>query len=145
MKFTLKTFQELTTEELYLLLKARAEVFVVEQQCAYQDLDDLDFDSLHLFCREEGRIKAYLRLFYRDKAAGIVQIGRVLTTERGIGLGGLLLKEGIRVARDRMKAGKLVLEAQSYAIGYYECGGFQVCSEEFLTDGIPHVRMERQL
>ena len=88
-----KYFDELTTKELYEILKARAEIFVVEQNCVYQDLDDLDYRSLHIFCEEDGEVTAYLRAFL--KAADTVQMGRVLTRHHGTGLGGYLLKEGI--------------------------------------------------
>lgn len=69
-------------------------------------------------------------------------MGRVLTTERGTGLGGRLLREGIRIVRENMEAGKIYLEAQCYAVGFYEREGFKICSGEFLEDGIPHVQME---
>lgn len=72
-------------------------------------------------------------------------MGRVLTVHHGRGLGGILLKDGIRLARDRMNAKKIFLEAQCYAVGYYAREGFRICSEEFLEDGIPHVAMELTL
>ena len=74
-----KYFDELTTKELYEILKARAEIFVVEQNCVYQDLDDLDYRSLHIFCEEDGEVTAYLRAFF--KAPDTVQMGRVLTRQ----------------------------------------------------------------
>lgn len=82
----------------------------------------------------------------RDKPAnatsGIVQVGRVLTVEHGIGLGGKLLKAGIECIKNKYCPRKIFIEAQCYAIGYYEKEGFQICSEEFLEDGIPHIQME---
>jgi len=94
-----KTFQELTTRELYEILKARAEIFVVEQNCVYQDLDNKDYESLHVFYEEDGKVTAYLRAFYRDDR--IVQIGRALTLQHGTGLGGKLLKEGIAIIKGK--------------------------------------------
>lgn len=138
-----KFFDELTTKELYEILKARAEIFVVEQNCVYQDLDDRDYESLHFFYEEDGRVAAYLRAFYRNGSA--VQIGRVLTLQHGTGLGGKLLKEGIDQIKEKMNPDQLYLEAQCYATGYYERVGFKVCSEEFLEDGIPHVQMTLNL
>ena len=143
MKAIIKYFNELTTKELYEILKARSEIFVVEQNCVYQDIDDKDYESLHFFYEEDGKVTAYLRAFYRDDS--VVQIGRVLTLQHGIGLGGKLLKEGIAIIKEKMNPSRLYIEAQCYAIGYYEKEGFRVCSEEFLEDGIPHVQMTLDL
>lgn len=141
MKLIAKYFDELTTTELYEILKARAEIFVVEQNCVYQDLDGIDYKSLHLFYECDGKITAYMRAFVKDKEKRIVQLGRVLTLRHGKGLGGKLLREGIAQVREKMNPTAIYIEAQCYAIGYYEKVGFQVCSEEFLEDGIPHVKM----
>ena len=144
MNFTIKHFQELTTNELYEILKTRSEIFVVEQDCVYQDLDDKDQDAYHIFCENEaGRVAACLRVFWKDEKAGVVQIGRVVTLEHGTGLGGKLLHEGVKLARESFHAKSIYLEAQEYAIGYYAKEGFSVVSEPFLEDGIPHVKMER--
>lgn len=140
MKFVTKFFEELTTAELYELLKARAEIFVVEQNCIYQDLDDRDYDSLHVFYEESGKVLAYLRAFPKEE--GVVQMGRVLTIEHGTGLGGRLLRAGMDSIKEKFQPQKIYIEAQSYATGYYEREGFTICSEEFLEDGIPHVQME---
>lgn len=139
MEMKTKFFQELTTRELYEILKVRSEIFVLEQKCLYQDMDDKDYDSLHIFYENEGRIEAYLRAFLKED--GVVQMGRVLTRHHGMGLGGKLLKLGIAQVRERYSPRQIYIEAQCYAIGYYEKEGFQVCSEEFLEDGIPHVQM----
>ena len=137
MNLVIKKFNELTITELYEILRARAEVFVVEQNCVYQDLDDMDYNSLHIFLEEEGKVKAYLRAFIKDVNAGTVQIGRVLTTVRGIGLGLNILKNGIEAAKKELCTNKIYIEAQTYAIGFYEKVGFQVVSDEFLEDGTP--------
>lgn len=142
MKLIIKTFEELSTIELYEILKARAEIFVVEQNCIYQDLDDLDYHSLHVFFQgEDGKVQAYLRIFEKEEK-GVVQIGRVLTVKHGMGLGGKLLHEGIEAIKKMQGIHKIFLEAQVYAIGFYQREGFEICSEEFLEDGIPHVAME---
>ena len=139
--FKAKYFNELTTVELYEILRARAEIFVVEQNCVcvYQDLDGKDYESLHVFGEERGKVVAYLRAFFKDDET--VQLGRVLTLKHGTGLGGELLREGIALVRTKMKPAKIYIEAQCYAVGYYEREGFHICSEEFLEDGIPHVQM----
>jgi len=134
-----KYFEELSTNELYEILRARAEIFVVEQNCVYQDLDGIDYESLHVFAEEGGKVTAYLRAFYKDEDT--VQMGRVLTLRHGEGLGGKLLREGIAQIRARMHPAKICIDAQCYATGFYEREGFRICSEEFLEDGIPHVRM----
>ena len=139
MKAIVKYFDDLTTKDLYEILKARAEIFVVEQNCVYQDLDDKDYESLNVFYEEDGRVVAYLRAFYREE--GVVQIGRVLTLHHGMGLGGRLLKEGIAQIKEKMTPRQLYVEAKCYATGFYEREGFRVCSDEFLEDGIPHVQM----
>lgn len=144
MQCMVKTFEELTCKELYEILKARAAVFVVEQNCVYQDLDCRDYDSYHIFYEENGEVLAYLRIFHKDKTQHLVQIGRVLTTRRNAGLGKKIMREGIRAAEEKMSADKIYIEAQCYAIGFYEKAGFQVTSEEFLEDGIPHVQMMRE-
>lgn len=140
MKPEAKRFEELSAAEVYEILKARVQIFVVEQKCAYQDVDDIDYRSLHIFYKSEGRITAYLRAFYRDGKT--VQLGRVLTTEHGKGVGGELLKNAIQIVKEEMKADRIYIEAQTYAVGFYEQEGFAVCSDEFLEDGIPHVKME---
>ena len=134
-----KYFDELSTKELYEILRARAEIFVVEQNCVYQDLDGIDYESLHVFAEEDGKVTAYLRAFFKDEDT--VQMGRVLTLRHGEGLGGKLLREGIAQIRAKMQPAKICIDAQCYATGFYEREGFRICSEEFLEDGIPHVQM----
>ncbi len=148
MEFTIKHFKELTTTELYEILKTRFEIFVTEQECISPDLDDKDQDAIHVFCKNEtGRVAACLRVFWKDgdEKAGVAQIGRVVTLEHGKGLGGELLHEGVMVAIEKLHAKKIYLEAQEYAIGYYAKEGFEVVSEVFMEDGIPHVKMERSV
>lgn len=144
MEFIIKHFNELNTIELYEILKTRAEIFVVEQDCPYQDLDDKDQNAIHIFCYNENkRVSACLRVFWKDEEQSEAQIGRVVTLEHGTGLGGKLLHEGVKLAIEQFKAKKIYLEAQEYAKGYYAREGFEVVSEPFLEDGIPHVKMEK--
>lgn len=140
-RICVKRLDEFTVKELYEVLRVRAEVFVVQQNCVYQDLDGKDERSLHVIGYENGKVAAYLRIFWKDASQNLVQIGRVLTMERGKGFGADILKAGIRAAKENMKAGKIFIEAQCYATGFYEKAGFRVCSQEFLEDGIPHVEM----
>lgn len=141
MQLVSKFFDELTTRELYELLKARAEIFVVEQTCVYQDLDDLDYNGLHVFYEEDGKVLAYLRAFPKADETGTVQMGRFLTIHHGTGLGGRLLKEGLEQIVEKMNPKQIYIHAQCYATGFYARAGFRICSEEFLEDDIPHVEM----
>ena len=137
-----KHFDELTNRELYEILKARSAVFVVEQNCPYQDIDGLDVFSHHLFIsREDQSVAACLRVFRKPDEPGIAQIGRVVTTQRGSGLGRRILHAGVEKAFRDYHAEGIYLEAQVYAIGYYQKEGFEVVSEPFLEDHIPHVQM----
>ncbi len=139
----IKTFEQLSTTELYEILKARSAVFVVEQTCPYQDLDGGDYDSLHVYLEEEGKILAYLRCYRQDEKTA--RIGRVLTMARGQGYGIPLMEAGIKAVREHIPAESIFIEAQCYAIGFYNKFGFEVCGEEFLEDGIPHVPMTLDL
>ena len=144
MEFVIKHFNELSTTELYEILKTRFEIFVTEQECIYQDLDDKDQDAIHVFCwNDAGRVAGCLRVFWKDENEGVAQIGRVVTLQHGTGLGGKLLHAGVELAINLFKAKTIYLEAQEYAKGYYAREGFEVVSEPFLEDGIPHVKMEK--
>ena len=141
--FISKKFNELSTAELYEILRARVNVFVVEQNCPYPELDGVDYDSLHIYYEDNGKVLAYMRAYVIEP--GVVRMGRVLTIARGTGLGGKLLEEGIREIRENFAPEYIYIEAQTYAIGFYEHEGFVVCSDEFLEDGIPHVKMMLKL
>ncbi len=139
MNFKLKAFNEINTTELYEILKARMAVFVVEQVCPYQDIDGLDYTANHLWIEDAGCIKAYLRIFKMDN--GMARLGRIITTDRGKGYGAALLDKGISVAKKLYSPTAIYIEAQVQALGFYEKFGFEICSEQFLDDGIPHVKM----
>jgi len=141
MELVIKAFNELSIEELYEILRVRTEVFVVEQNCPYQEVDGIDQSSYHVFLKEGKKIVAYLRVFYRDEKNKIIQIGRVLTTKRRSGLGTKIMMAGITIAKEKMNGKSIYIEAQVYAIPFYEQFSFEVCSDEFLEDGIPHVKM----
>ena len=135
-----KYFTELSLQELYEILALRNSVFVVEQACAYQDIDGRDEAALHVIVREEEKLLAYLRVLPRGN--GEAAIGRVLAVERRKGFATLALQAGITAAKERFGAKRIYLEAQTYARGLYEKQGFLQCGEEFLEDGIPHIPME---
>jgi len=136
-----KLFRELTVDELYELLRVRAEVFVVEQDCVYQDLDGDDQVSVHLWLTDGGKVVALCRVCPAGTHMEAVSIGRVITTERGKGYGKRIMLEGIKVAQEHFNAKRIDIEAQEYARGFYEQVGFLQSSEPFMLDGIPHIRM----
>ena len=141
-KYICKYFSDLSLEELYGILKVRAEVFVIGQKCLYIDPDGKDLDSVQVFASSEGRIIACLRIFRKEK--DVLQIGRVAVIEpqRGKGIGLRMMQEAIRFVSEHLQEKKIYLEAQTYAIGFYEKLGFKVISDEFLDEGIPHKGME---
>lgn len=137
-----KRFDELTTQELYELLRIRTDVFVVEQNCVYQDMDYDDQPSVHLWLTdEEDRIVALCRVCPAGTHMEEVSIGRVITTERGKGYGKQIMLAGIEAAKEHFGAKRIDIEAQEYAKGFYEQVGFRQSSEQFILDGIPHIKM----
>lgn len=141
MELVIKRFEELTTEELYEIFRLRVAVFVVEQQCVYQEVDGKDRRAYHVFLREDGEILAYLRVLEAGVSFDEVSIGRVIAVRRRCGLGSRILAAGIEVAKSKLNAKAIRIEAQTYARGLYEKLGFVQTSEEFLDDGIPHIEM----
>ena len=137
----LKTFSELTAAELYELLRVRSDVFVVEQDCVYQDMDNDDQPSLHLWLTEGDKLVALCRVCPAGTHMEEVSIGRVITTVRGHGYGRQIMLAGIEAAREHFGAERIDIEAQEYARGFYEQVGFRQSSESFILDGIPHIRM----
>ena len=139
---TTKRFSDLKLEELYGILRVRSEVFVTGQKCLYVDPDGRDFGSVQVFASKGERIIGCLRIY--GKEAGVVQIGRVAVIEslRGSGIGRMMMRQAISYVTENSTDEKIYLEAQTYAIGFYEKLGFKVISDEFLDEGIPHKGME---
>lgn len=136
-------FQELSLEQLYQLLKLRQEVFVLEQTCLYQDLDDKDQQSVHILAEDKGEIVSCARAFWKNQEEKVAQIGRMCTrmSYRGQSLSLRVMAEAVRLCKENLGAAQVYIEAQCYAIPFYEKLGFKVSSAEFLEDGIPHVEM----
>lgn len=143
MKFEFKHFTALSVSDLYDILQLRAEIFVVEQDCVYNDIDDLDKDAIHQFIRKNGEVIAYSRLLKPGTRFPDYSIGRVVVkkTERGTGLGILMMEEAKDFILKNWKATKIKVSAQKYLQQFYEDLGFKVVTEEYLEDGIPHVGM----
>ena len=136
-----KTFRQLTTDELYELLRVRSEVFVVEQNCVYQDLDGDDQMAIHLWLTLGDKTVALARVCPARTHMTEISIGRVITTERGKGYGKQIMLHSIDAAIEHFGATLIDIEAQEYAKGFYESVGFKQSSETFMLDGIPHIKM----
>lgn len=142
-----KHHRDLGKEQLYALLKLRSDVFVVEQKCAYPDLDgqDLEGDTHHLMGWEDDQLMAYLRLLDPESQGGDVVIGRVVTAPagRGKGLGYAMMEQALKQAEKHWPQVPIYLSAQAHLQGYYGRYGFVVVGEEYLEDDIPHIGMRR--
>lgn len=142
MELIVKHFNELTTDELWEIYKLRVSVFVVEQNCAYQDVDSFDREAYHVFLRDDEGIRAYMRVLPRGTVYDEVLIGRVIAVKRRCGLGTKIVRAGIETAIEKFGAETILVDAQSYARELYAKQGFVQISDEFLEDGIPHVKMK---
>ena len=134
-----------SAHELYALLKLRVDVFVVEQNCAYAELDGKDSDAIHLMLKDGGEIIAAARIFPpHDEIPA--KIGRVVVSphHRGRRLGGSLMHEAIHFCHARFPGTPIFLSAQSHLQGFYGSLGFKPVSDEYLEDSIPHVDMLKQ-
>ena len=140
-----KTFQELTVDELYELLRVRSEVFVVEQNCVYQDMDYDDQESIHLWLTVADKVVALARVCPAGTHMQEISIGRVITTERNKGYGKQVMLHAIEAAKKYFDAKQIDIEAQEYAKGFYESVGFKQSSEVFMLDGIPHIKMTLEI
>lgn len=144
MNWTIKAFEELTVQELYEALHLRSEIFVVEQQCAYQDLDYSDQKALHLMGRNaDGQLVAYTRLFGPGIKYAEASIGRVITSQlaRGTGVGRQLMEKSIAVVEEAYGKGPIKIGAQQYLHRFYTSLGFEQTSDTYMEDGIPHIEM----
>ncbi len=139
----IKTFDELSTSELYEIIKARVEVFIIEQNCPYPDLDGYDDKAVHLWAEKNGDILAYCRIFDKNIKYPEASLGRVLTTKkaRGKNLGKQLIKYALEIIKTRMKTSKIRISAQDYLIRFYTDLGFTDTGKKYLEDEIPHTEM----
>ncbi len=140
-----KTFDELTANELYDLLQLRSEIFVVEQDCVYQDLDGKDQKALHIIGTKDDKIVAYARVFKAGDYMAQASIGRVLvkSSERQHSYGRDIMETSIKTVEERFNETSIALSAQSYLKRFYNSLGFLEKGGEYLEDGIPHVMMVR--
>ncbi|MGY8919121.1 MAG: GNAT family N-acetyltransferase [Flavobacteriales bacterium] len=136
-------YNELTTNQLYSILKLRAEVFVVEQNCAYQDLDNKDNKALHLIGEINNEIIAYTRIFKKGDYFTNSSIGRVLVKKefRKKELGKVIMEKSIEIIKKNTKEEKIEISAQKYLTKFYKDLGFKKTGKEYLEDNIPHIKM----
>ena len=143
MNWHLKRFEELTTNELYEILRARAEVFVVEQTCIYQDCDLKDQKSWHLYSEENGEIVTYMRIIEKGVSYPEISMGRLLTREnhRKSGLSRQTIERGLDFVVNTLGESKIRVSGQLYMKEFYESMGFCTTSDVYLEDEIEHVEM----
>ncbi|MEN2750905.1 GNAT family N-acetyltransferase [Psychrobacter sp. FBL11] len=151
-EFSIKTFDELTSVDLYHILKARSQVFVVEQHCAYQDMDEVDFDCLHLIAHKDEALVGYCRIIgpkfnpkksLENSAHSMPAIGRVLvlSDHRGYGLARQIMTHAIKYCRKKYGKKPIIISAQTYLLSFYESLGFVTEGAVYLEDNIEHITM----
>ena len=143
----LKKFDELTALELYSILQLRNEVFVVEQNCVFQDADNKDQPSWHLMGWNDKKLIAYARIIPGGITCDLPSIGRVVTSPavRGNGIGKILMAESIKVTEKLFGKVSIKLGAQLYLKKFYESFGFLQSGDVYLEDGIQHIEMTRSV
>lgn len=147
MSWVLKSFEELTNIELYRLLEQRVNIFVVEQECAYPEIDGKDIKCLHLMKKDGDKIVAYTRLLPPGVSYEYASIGRVIVNPdyRGQKIGYELMEKSIEMIQEKFKTGTIKIQAQAHLSAFYLSFGFNPISEVYAEDGIPHVDMLREM
>ena len=143
MKVSFKFFSELTTKELYQILQLRSEVFVVEQNCVYQDIDGKDKNAIHIIGVVQNKIIAYTRCFKPGDYFKEASIGRVVVkkNERKLKRGNQIMIHSIKTIEKLFQTKTIIISAQSHLITFYNNLGFYSVGNEYLEDGIPHIEM----
>ncbi|WP_190810387.1 GNAT family N-acetyltransferase [Flagellimonas sp. S3867] len=146
MEIVTKKFDELSKTELYQILQMRSEVFVVEQNCAYQDVDGKDEKALHVIGIKNGKVVAYTRVFGPGDYFKNTSIGRVVVAkdERKYGYGKVIMQATLEEIGTRFPENTIEISAQTYLLKFYNELGFVTQGNEYLEDGIPHVRMVKK-
>lgn len=143
LNWVFKKFDELSSTELYSIMRLRNEVFVVEQNCVYQDADDKDEKCRHLCGWDGENLVAYTRIIPPGVSYNVASIGRVVTSPkyRNTGAGRKLMEESINKTFSEFNCKEIKIGAQVYLTKFYQSLGFLQCSDEYLEDGIPHIEM----
>lgn len=141
--FKIKPFDELSTKELYALLALRSEVFVVEQDCVYQDVDNKDQKAIHVLGVKNGKLVAYARIFKPGDYFEEASIGRVVVKkeERTFGYGHQLIEQSNAYIFNQLNCSVIKISAQSYLECFYNKHNYQKTGSPYLEDGIPHIAM----
>ena len=142
-EIVVKEFSELNTLELYDLLQLRSQIFVVEQDCVYQDVDGKDSKALHVLGMKDGKLVAYTRIFKPGDYFERASIGRVAVAadQRSFGYGKKIMQASIAAVQDYFNTVQIKLSAQTYLLKFYGDLGFKPTGETYLEDGIPHIAM----
>ncbi|MEG0260975.1 MAG: GNAT family N-acetyltransferase [Lysinibacillus sp.] len=140
MTWKIQKFEQLTTEELYKILQLRVNVFIVEQQTCYEDLDNHDQNSIHLSYVEDGKLLAYTRLLPPGEKFETASLGRVIThaDARGTGLGKEMIQHALDIIEKEWPGAAVFIQAQEYLKGFYGSYGFKPVSEPYIYDSLPH-------
>jgi ElaA protein len=143
LNFKIKNFNELTIHELYEILQLRSEVFVVEQNCVYQDIDGKDTKAMHLIGTMDNKMVAYARLFNKGQYFENASIGRVVvdSKHRNLNFGHDLMRNAMDAIKQHFETTKISISAQLYLKKFYESHGFTQIGDGYLEDGIPHIKM----
>lgn len=143
MEISVKTFNELNTTELYNILQLRSEIFVVEQDCVYQDLDGKDQHALHVIGTKNNKVVAYTRIFKAGDYFKEASIGRVVVAQdaRRYGYGKVIMEASIEAVKKKLGETDIKISAQTYLKRFYNSLGFNEVGEGYLEDGIPHIAM----
>lgn len=143
MDISIQSFKDLTLFDLYDILKLRSEVFVVEQNCVYQDIDDKDQKAIHVILKQNDSIIGYTRIFKPGDYFKDASIGRVVIrlNDRHRDLGTLIMKASIQAIKDYFNTNNIKISAQTYLLDFYSNLGFKAVGESYLEDGIPHIAM----
>lgn len=143
MQFYSKKFNELTQQELYEILKARQQVFLLEQGIVREDMDGIDQTAMHCFLTDEGHVCAYIRAHRLDDDT--VKIMRVISLIRGGGMGRKIMEQTVEAVKEKLPCKSIVVDAQARARGYYEKMGFKVVGDEFFFDSVTRFKMEYKI
>lgn len=139
MEFIVKEFSELSSYDLYEVLKARSQIFIVEKKMNCLDLDGMDFQAKHFLLKDNGKLIAYLRGLEDGEW---YKLGRIISVTHGLGHGKILMEKALRYIKDNISQNKVYINAQYDAVAFYEKCGFVSVGDEFIEENVRHRRME---